>query len=58
MEIALERKKLGSIIESSSKLLDPLVQDQSKKLDELLNQYDNLMNSKKTSSNIDGVFFN
>jgi tetrahydromethanopterin S-methyltransferase subunit B len=58
IEIAINRKNLNSIIENSNELLDPLVQNQSKKLDELINQYYNLMDPKKTSSNIDGVFFN
>lgn len=58
MKIALERKKLDNIIEDSNELLDPLVQEQSEVLDDLVNQYNNLMNPKKTSSNIDGVFFN
>jgi hypothetical protein len=58
VKIAVERKKLNSIIENSNELLDPLVQEQSEKLDELINQYYNLMNIVKTSSNIDGVFFN
>lgn len=58
MEIALERKKLGNVIESSSELLDPSVIKQSEVVDELVNQYNELMNPKKTSSMFDEVFFN
>lgn len=58
MDIAIERKKLNNIIESTNELLDPLILEQSEVLDELIYQYEKLMNPKKTSSNIDEVFFN
>lgn len=58
IEIAIERKKLGSIIESSSNLSDTVVLEQSEKINILVNQYYDLMNIGKTPSNHDGVFFN
>jgi hypothetical protein len=57
-KIAFERIRLNYIVGKSNKLSSEIVLKQSRVLDNLVIQHNNLMNIAKTSSNIDGVFFN